>query len=101
MPTAEKDKSKRPEIIKARVLAEANFMIENNATLRQVADKFNRPLSVVHDDLTVKLLKIDPILHAQVKIIIDKNTAERPKRAGEGKARSSKQSKVDEGERTI
>ena len=70
------------EYIEARILNEARYMIDEKCTIRQVAKKFGVCKNTVHQDLTVKLAKIDFELYASVLDIIDTNKVERATRGG-------------------
>lgn len=56
-----------------RVLLLANFILENNSTIRATAKIFNIPKSTVHHDLSTKLKFINPILFKQVKKLLINN----------------------------
>ncbi len=65
-----------------RACALAVYMIENRATVRAAAGKFGLSKSTVHKDLTGRLCKADPVLYHQVRILLDRNKAERHLRGG-------------------
>ena len=65
---------------RARVLAV--YMIENRATVRAAAQKFGISKSTVHKDLTTRLHQQDPLLYQQVRMLLDRNKAERHLRGG-------------------
>ena len=46
-------------LIHARVLEEANFIIDTGKTVREIANIFRVSKSTVHKDLHERLLKID------------------------------------------
>ena len=60
----------------------ARHIITAGTTVRATADRFNLSKSTVHKDVTSRLEKINPALHLQVRIILDKNKAERHLRGG-------------------
>ena len=60
----------------------AEFLIENNCTVRATANYFGISKSTVHKDVSERLKNINPILYEQVKIILDKNKSERHLRGG-------------------
>ena len=68
--------------IEERAIEVANYIIEQNATVRQTAKAFGVSKSTVHKDVTEKLKKSDPILYREVKNILDINKAERHLRGG-------------------
>ena len=65
-----------------RILQEAQFIVDNNATVRKTAVEFKRSKSSVHLDLTKKLRNISPKLYADVQKVLQKNKAERHYRGG-------------------
>ena len=60
----------------------ANYIIENNATVRESAKKFGISKSTVHKDVTERLGRIDPLLASQARKILEINKAERHIRGG-------------------
>ena len=50
------------DYIEERAAAIANYIIEENATVRQTAKKFGVSKSTVHKDVTDRLLQINPVL---------------------------------------
>ena len=69
--------------IEERAIEIANYIIENNATVRQAAKNFGISKSTVHKDITQNLRKINLPLYRRVKRILDKNKSERHLRGGE------------------
>lgn len=69
--------------IEKRCIHLAKYMIENSATVREVAKKFEISKSTVHKDITDKLSKIDFQLFSAVQEILQKNKSERHLRGGE------------------
>ena len=53
------------EYIEERAVEIANYIIENNATVRQTAKQFRISKSTVHKDVTERLLQVRPILAAK------------------------------------
>ena len=72
----------RKEYIEERAIRIANYIIDENATVRQTAKRFGISKSTVHKDVTDRLLHIDPSLAAQARIVLDINKAERHIRGG-------------------
>ncbi|MEE0866692.1 MAG: sporulation transcriptional regulator SpoIIID [Clostridia bacterium] len=70
------------EYISARVITLAEYIIDNQATVRAAAKKFALSKSLVHKDVTVRLSKMDPVLAQSVKNVLDHNKAERHIRGG-------------------
>lgn len=68
--------------IEERAVEIANYIIENNATVRQAAKQFGISKSTVHKDCSDRLLFINPSLAAEVRKVLDVNKAERHIRGG-------------------
>ncbi|NCA67613.1 MAG: stage III sporulation protein D [Clostridia bacterium] len=71
------------EYICNRVIDSARFVIDSGCTVREAAAHFNISKSTVHTDLTKRLYSIDLSLYHEVRIILEKNLAERHIRGGE------------------
>lgn len=65
-----------------RAAALAQYIIENRATVRMAAKQFGISKSTVHKDLRDRLPTFNPPLYEQVRVILDKNKAERHIRGG-------------------
>lgn len=70
------------DYIEERAVELANYIIENNATVRGAAKVFSLSKSSVHKDVTERLCKINPSLAARAKLVLEKNKAERHIRGG-------------------
>ena len=70
------------DYIAKRAVEIANYIIENNATVRQTAKLFGISKSTVHTDCTERLLQINPALAADARKILDLNKSERHIRGG-------------------
>ena len=68
--------------IEERAIEIANYIIENNATVRQAAKNFGISKSTVHKDVTERLLQINPALAGEARKILDVNKEERHIRGG-------------------
>lgn len=68
--------------IEERAVDIANYIIENNATVRQTAKAFGISKSTVHKDVTERLLKINPNLAKEARKVLDVNKSERHIRGG-------------------
>lgn len=68
--------------IEERAIEIANYMIENNATVRQAAKNFGISKSTVHKDVTERLEHVNPSLAAEARKVIDVNKSERHIRGG-------------------
>lgn len=64
------------------ILAEAQFIVDNNATVRKTAAEFKRSKSSVHLDVTKKLRNISPALYEEVQKVLKVNKQERYYRGG-------------------
>ena len=68
---------------KERCVLLANYMIENQATVRITAARFGISKSTVHKDVTQVLPYVNKSLYLHVKEILDKNKQERHLRGGQ------------------
>ena len=68
--------------IEERAIELAQYIIDSKDTVRGAASKFGISKSTVHKDVSERLLKINPALAHQVRIILDENKAERHIRGG-------------------
>ena len=57
------------DYIEERAAAIANYIIEENATVRQTAKKFGVSKSTVHKDVTDRLLQINPVLAVSARTV--------------------------------
>ncbi|MBR2833670.1 MAG: sporulation transcriptional regulator SpoIIID [Bacilli bacterium] len=76
----------KSDIIK-RVIDEANYMVNTNRTIREIAFVFNVSKSTVHKDLKDRLKFIDNDLYGKVQIIIKNHLNIRHIRGGESTKR--------------
>ena len=58
------------------------YIIQNNATVRQAAAVFKISKSTVHKDVSQRLFYIDRSLYLKVKAVLDQNLKERHIRGG-------------------
>ena len=72
---------------KERCVVLATYLVENKATVRGVAKKFNISKSTVHKDITSTLPKINHPLYIEVRKILEQNKQERHLRGGEATKR--------------
>ena len=70
------------DYIEERAIQIANYIIENNATVRQTAKAFGISKSTVHKDVTDRLMQINPALAKQARQVLDVNKSERHIRGG-------------------
>lgn len=68
--------------IEERVIDIANYIIDNNATVRKAAKQFGVSKSTAHKDVTTRLLEINPGLAVKVRRVLDINKQERHIRGG-------------------
>lgn len=66
-----------------RAVAFGEYIAETGATVRDVAREFGISKSTVHKDITERLPKINSMLYAQVKKVLEKNKQERHIRGGQ------------------
>lgn len=70
------------EYIEERAILIAQYIIENNATVRQTAKAFGISKSTVHKDVTERLMQINRNLATQARMVLDTNKSERHIRGG-------------------
>ena len=70
------------EYIEERVLLIAQYIIDNNATVRQAAKHFGISKSTIHKDATERLEQINPSLAAETRKVLNVNKSERHIRGG-------------------
>ena len=70
------------DYIEERAVEIANYILENNATVRKTAKQFGVSKSTVHKDVTERLLQINPSLAAAARKVLDMNKSERHIRGG-------------------
>ena len=54
----------------SKIIEEALFLIENNATIRTTAQHFKKSKTTIHTDLKIKLKKINPKLSEKVNAVL-------------------------------
>ena len=70
------------DYIEERAIDIANYIIENNATVRQTAKQFGISKSTVHKDVTERLMQNNPALAKEARKVLDINKSERHIRGG-------------------
>ena len=70
------------DYIEERAMSIANYIIDNNATVRQTAKAFGVSKSTVHKDVTDRLAQVNPRLAMQARKVLDVNKSERHIRGG-------------------
>jgi len=78
------------DYIEQRTLEIAKYILREGATVRQAAGIFGVSKSTVHKDMTERLPKINPLIAAMVKEVLENNKAERHIRGGEATKRKYK-----------
>ncbi len=68
--------------IEERATELAHYIIDSKDTVRGTAKKFGISKSTVHKDVSERLVKINPSLAKEVRVILDENKAERHIRGG-------------------
>ena len=81
--------------IESRIRGEANYILNNKATIRETAKFFGVSKSTVHLDLSKRLLNMDSYMYYQVKDILEYNFAVRHIRGGESTKKKFEHLKVD------
>ena len=69
--------------IEERAITLAHYIIDSKDTVRGAAKKYGISKSTVHKDVSERLLKINPALASEVRVILDENKAERHIRGGQ------------------
>ena len=69
--------------IEERAVLLAHYIIDSKDTVRGAAKKYGISKSTVHKDVSERLLKINPALASEVRVILDENKAERHIRGGQ------------------
>lgn len=72
----------RSNSIEKRAVELAQYIIDSKDTVRGAAKKFGISKSTVHKDVSERLLRINKVLAAEVRAILDENKAERHIRGG-------------------
>ena len=70
------------DYISERVIALAEYIIDNESTVRSTAKNFGISKSTVHKDISERLPMLNKALASKAKNILDKNKAERHIRGG-------------------
>ena len=73
--------------VNERCVKLGNYLVDNRATVRQVAAEFGISKSTVLKDVTEILKRVDIDLYLKVKKILDQNKQERHLRGGEATRR--------------
>lgn len=71
------------KLLQSRVIKEAEYILEENKTVRDTAKIFNVSKSTVHKDMQERLKSIDKTLHKKIVKIFKEHTEIRHIRGGE------------------
>ena len=69
--------------IEERAIELAEYIINKKSTVRAAAQKFGISKSTVHKDVTERLIKVNPGLANQARLVLEENKAERHIRGGQ------------------
>ena len=75
---------------KDRCIILGQYLVENKATVRAVANHFGISKSTVHKDVTQVLIHVNKSMYLAVKEVLDQNKSERHLRGGEATRRKYK-----------
>ena len=70
------------DYIEDRVMEIAQYIIDNNGTVRSTAKVFSVSKSTVHKDVHERLIHINMNMYGQCRNVLEKNKAERHIRGG-------------------
>ncbi len=68
--------------VEDRAVELGEYILENKATVRAAAKKFQISKSTVHKDVSERLRQVNPQLYGQVRSVLDVNKAQRHIRGG-------------------
>jgi putative DeoR family transcriptional regulator (stage III sporulation protein D) len=68
--------------VEKRSIELAHYIIETKSTVRHTAEVFGISKSTVHNDVTKRLARINPLLYSEVKEVLEENKAQRHIRGG-------------------
>lgn len=66
-----------------RCVSLGEYIVKNNATVRNAAKLFGVSKSTVHQDITSRLEKVNPALYKKVRQVLEVNKQERHIRGGQ------------------
>jgi putative DeoR family transcriptional regulator (stage III sporulation protein D) len=69
-------------LVEERAVELGEYIGENKATVRAAAKEFGISKSTVHMDVAERLKKVNPVLYAEVRSILELNKAQRHIRGG-------------------
>ncbi|MDR2647628.1 MAG: sporulation transcriptional regulator SpoIIID [Oscillospiraceae bacterium] len=68
--------------VEERAVELGAYIVENQATVRAAAKRFNISKSTVHMDVSSRLARLNPQLYTQVRKVLDINKSQRHIRGG-------------------
>lgn len=68
--------------LEERIVQEANYLLDNNATIRTTAKHFGLSKSTIHKDLSYKLPQINSAIYEEVKHLLITNFISKHLRGG-------------------
>ncbi|MGJ0847449.1 sporulation transcriptional regulator SpoIIID [Tissierella praeacuta] len=75
-------RGRNKDYIEQRAIESANYLINNNSTIRETAKYMGVSKSTVHKDLIIRLKDINHSLYEKVREVLDANWEERYIRGG-------------------
>lgn len=70
------------DYIEKRTLEIAEYIVETGATVREAAKAYKVSKSTVHKDMSERLPRVNAKMYKEVKLVLEKNKAERHIRGG-------------------
>jgi len=83
-------------VSRATIIGQANYIVDNNSTVRNAAKALGVAKSTIHKNITQRLEDIDLMLYKQVREVLDKNKAERHIRGGAATSEAYRKRRVKE-----
>ena len=75
------------DLVEERAVELGRYIVTNNATVRAAAKQYGVSKSTVHTDVSRRLASFDPLLHEQVRAVLNQNKAQRHIRGGQATRR--------------
>jgi len=75
--------SKHSDYIYDRIVRIANYLVNEDKTIRDAEQAFHVSRSTIHQQLHTKLPEVNPALHAAVQAVLDTHFSERHIRGGD------------------
>lgn len=87
--------------IKNRIIKEANYIIDNDATIRSTGLVFNISKSLVHKDIHLKLKKYNYDLYEKVVMVLNKHSNNKHLLGGQGTKEKYRKEKYEKNKYTL